>query len=63
MHEMTSLLAQYGLALVFLNVFLLQVGVPVPAVPTLMAAGALTVGGGFLRRCAWRAFQSGTSTT
>ena len=46
MQEMTSLLAQYGLALVFLNVLLLQVGVPVPAVPTLMAAGALTVGGG-----------------
>ena len=47
MQEMTSLLAQYGLVLVFLNVFLLQVGVPVPAVPTLMAAGALAVGGGF----------------
>ena len=47
MHEMTSLLAHYGLAFVFLNVFLLQVGVPVPAVPTLMAAGALAVGGGF----------------
>jgi membrane protein DedA with SNARE-associated domain len=47
MSEMTSLLAQYGLAFVFLNVFLLQVGLPLPAVPTLMAAGGLTVGGGF----------------
>jgi len=46
MQEMTGLLAQYGLAFVFLNVFLLQVGVPVPAVPTLLAAGALAVGGG-----------------
>ncbi len=46
MNEMTGLLAQYGLAFVFLNVFLLQVGVPVPAVPTLLAAGALAVGGG-----------------
>lgn len=45
MQEITSLLAQYGLALIFLNVLLLQVGVPVPAVPTLMAAGALSVGG------------------
>lgn len=46
MHEMTSLLAQYGLAFVFLNVFLVQAGAPVPAVPTLMLAGALAVGGG-----------------
>jgi membrane protein DedA with SNARE-associated domain len=45
MQEMMSLLAHYGLAFVFLNVFLVQVGVPVPAVPTLMVAGALAVGG------------------
>lgn len=44
--QMTGLLAQYGLALVFLNVFLVQAGAPVPAVPTLMVAGALAVGGG-----------------
>ncbi len=43
---MTGLLTQYGLALVFLNVFLVQAGLPVPAVPTLMVAGALAVGGG-----------------
>lgn len=46
MQEITSLLAQYGLAFVFLNLFLEQAGVPVPAVPTLMVAGALAVGGG-----------------
>ncbi|MBI2509485.1 MAG: DedA family protein [Betaproteobacteria bacterium] len=41
MDEMTSLLAQYGLVLVFANVFLTQVGVPVPAIPTLVVAGTL----------------------
>jgi membrane protein DedA with SNARE-associated domain len=46
MQEITSLLAQYGLAFVFLNLFLEQAGVPVPAIPTLMVAGALAVGGG-----------------
>lgn len=46
MDEMTSLLAQYGLALVFANVFLTQVGVPVPAIPTLIVAGALVQQGG-----------------
>ena len=46
MHEMTNLLAQYGLAFVFANVFLVQLGAPVPAVPALMVAGALAVGGG-----------------
>ena len=44
--QMTGLLAQYGLALIFLNVFLVQAGAPVPAVPTLMVAGALALGGG-----------------
>ena len=46
MQELMNLLAHYGLAVVFLNVFLVQAGVPVPAVPTLMVAGALAVGGG-----------------
>lgn len=41
MEGMTGLLAQYGLALVFVNVFLTQVGVPVPSIPTLIVAGAL----------------------
>jgi len=38
--ELTSLLAQHGLALVFANVLLTQGGVPVPAVPILVVAGA-----------------------
>ena len=46
MEQMTALLAQYGLVFVFVNVFLVQAGAPVPAVPTLMVAGALAVGGG-----------------
>lgn len=41
MEALVSLLAQYGLLLVFANVFLAQAGVPVPALPTLMVAGAL----------------------
>ena len=46
MEQLTALLVQYGLLLVFVNVFLEQAGAPVPAVPTLMVAGALAVGGG-----------------
>jgi membrane protein DedA with SNARE-associated domain len=46
MQEMTSLLTQYGLAFIFLNVLLVQLGAPLPAVPTLMVAGALAAGGG-----------------
>ena len=46
MAEITALLMQYGLAFVFANLFLQQAGVPVPAVPTLMVAGALSLGGG-----------------
>jgi len=37
---MTGLLAQHGLLLVFANVLLTQSGVPVPAVPILIVAGA-----------------------
>lgn len=44
--EITALLAQYGLAFIFVNIFIQQAGVPVPGVPTLMVAGALSVGGG-----------------
>ena len=46
MEQLTALLVQYGLFVVFANVFLEQAGAPVPAVPTLMVAGALAVGGG-----------------
>lgn len=44
-HEIILLIAQYGLLLVFLNVFVEQVGVPVPAMPTLIVAGALATNG------------------
>jgi membrane protein DedA with SNARE-associated domain/rhodanese-related sulfurtransferase len=40
-HDLVSLLGQYGLALVFANVLIEQMGLPVPAVPTLVVAGAL----------------------
>lgn len=40
MDELTGLLAQHGLSLVFANVLLTQCGVPVPAVPLLIVAGA-----------------------
>jgi membrane protein DedA with SNARE-associated domain len=45
MEEMTSLLAQHGLALVFISVLLTQAGVPLPAVPTLVVAGAFVAQG------------------
>jgi membrane protein DedA with SNARE-associated domain len=40
MEEMTALLAQHGLLLVFVNVLMTQAGVPVPAIPILIVAGA-----------------------
>lgn len=43
--EPFALLAQYGLALVFANVLLEQVGAPVPAVPTLIMSGTLAAEG------------------
>ncbi|MDB5808365.1 MAG: hypothetical protein JWN94_487 [Betaproteobacteria bacterium] len=46
MEPLTTLLVQYGLVLVLLNVFLVQAGMPVPAVPTLIVAGALAAGNG-----------------
>ena len=44
-HEIIALIAQYGLLLVFFNVLVEQAGVPVPAVPTMIVAGALAAGG------------------
>ena len=41
MNHMISLLAQYGLLFVFGNVLLTQAGLPLPALPTLIVAGAL----------------------
>ena len=45
MEEMSSLLAQHGLLLVFANVLLTQLGVPVPAIPILAVAGAFVAQG------------------
>lgn len=45
MPDVAQLVAQYGLALVFVNVLVEQVGLPVPAVPTLIVAGALAATG------------------
>ena len=42
---MQELIAQHGLVLVFLNVLLNQLGIPVPAIPLLIVAGALAVTG------------------
>lgn len=45
MQELIDLVARYGLALVFLNVLAEQVGLPIPAVPTLIVAGAAAAAG------------------
>ena len=45
MQEMMNLLSQHGLAIVFANVLLTQAGVPVPAMPMLIVAGAFVARG------------------
>jgi membrane protein DedA with SNARE-associated domain/rhodanese-related sulfurtransferase len=45
--DLIDLLQHYGLALVFVNVLLLQAGLPVPAYPTLIVTGALASRGGY----------------
>src|ERR1700682_2068965 len=42
---MIGLITQYGLALVFANVLMEQMGLPIPALPTLILAGALAADG------------------
>jgi membrane protein DedA with SNARE-associated domain len=49
--EITDQLARHGAALVFANVLLQQLGVPIPAEPTLILAGALAAKG---RVSPWR---------
>jgi membrane protein DedA with SNARE-associated domain/rhodanese-related sulfurtransferase len=44
-HYLVSLIAQYGLLIVGANVLLAEIGLPVPAMPTLIVAGALAAGG------------------
>jgi membrane protein DedA with SNARE-associated domain/rhodanese-related sulfurtransferase len=43
--QLVSLIEHYGLFIVVGNVLLDQIGLPVPAVPTLMVAGAMSSGG------------------
>ena len=45
MQLLLTLVEQYGLWLVFANVFALQLGVPAPAYPTLIVVGAVTARG------------------
>lgn len=45
MNELLHRLLRHGLSLVFANVFLEQIGAPIPAVPTLIVAGALAAKG------------------
>ncbi|HTJ96163.1 MAG TPA: VTT domain-containing protein, partial [Rhodocyclaceae bacterium] len=47
MQELIALFQQHGPLLVFFNVLAEQLGAPVPAVPALMVAGALSVEGSF----------------
>src|SRR5450432_1227657 len=46
MNHLIMLLQHYGLGLVFVNVLALQAGLPVPAYPVLIVAGAYTAMGG-----------------
>lgn len=43
--KLFELVIHYGVAVVFVNVFLEQIGAPIPAVPTLIVAGALSRNG------------------
>lgn len=47
MQEIGTLLAEHGLLLVFANVLLTQAGLPLPAVPVLVVAGAFAAQGEF----------------
>ena len=41
MNKLVAYVTQYGMALVFANVLVEQIGIPIPALPTLIVAGAL----------------------
>ena len=47
MHEITEQLIKHGPLLVFLMVFIEQMGLPIPAAPVLLVAGSLSVTGRF----------------
>jgi membrane protein DedA with SNARE-associated domain len=44
-NDLRALVLQHGVGFVFLNVLIEQLGIPVPAVPTLIVAGALAADG------------------
>lgn len=44
-HEIITLIAQYGLLLIFFIVVMEQIGLPVPALPVLVVAGSLAAAG------------------
>jgi len=46
MSEVIPGIEKYGLWIVFANVFLQQIGVPIPLLPTLVVAGALSASAG-----------------
>jgi membrane protein DedA with SNARE-associated domain/rhodanese-related sulfurtransferase len=43
--DLIALISQYGLAIVFANVLVEQIGLPIPAIPMLVVAGALGAAG------------------
>ena len=43
MQQLAALVVRYGLPLIFANVLAEQLGLPIPAIPTLIVAGALAV--------------------
>ena len=43
--QLVLIIGQYGVAIVVLNVFIDQIGLPVPAMPTLVVAGAIAATG------------------
>src|SRR5260370_39762095 len=47
MHEVIDFLLRYGYLVLFANVLLEQAGLPIPAIPTLLAMGALSGMGHF----------------
>ena len=46
MDNLTSLVLNYGLALVFASAFIEQLGLPIPSYPVLLVAGAMSFAGG-----------------
>jgi membrane protein DedA with SNARE-associated domain len=43
MQQLSFYVSKYGLSLIFVNVFFEQLGLPIPAIPVLVVAGALAV--------------------